>query len=138
MRRQTLLWAVVTLFVVGWLALGIALLMAPETALDRALRANYKRVEVGMDRNEVSGILGSPGDQTDGSEKLLGSGWYVMSDGGGYWDVWYTDNAGVIVFFDASDKVEDKRISLGCNRQRLNPLERFQRYAERQWRRWFP
>jgi hypothetical protein len=128
--------------VAGLLVLVSAVAFAPRPRTDRITLENFRRIEKGMSRAEVCGILGPPGDYTTGPLEFVGPGelrpWYppltVVNDAR---EDWGWDEKTVSVTFDKSGGVSCAMYS-GCQRVKQGPLDNLRWRAKRQWRKWFP
>jgi hypothetical protein len=121
--------AAVTLVGVGVFALW------PEQ--NRITLENFDRIRKGMSMADVEGILGPPGDYSNGPVNYDGSAMVYFVPAEGTSVVHWTGDAGFgRVYFDSSGKVDDQVFEPG-RREKQSPIDNLLWRAKRQWRRWF-
>jgi hypothetical protein len=138
MRRRKLLGAVA----VGLLALVAAGAFVLRPQPERITRENGARIRLGMNINQVRGILGPPGDHStgpviaDGSPKAALGFRRFSSNSSNRSDVWVSDSAQVRVKWD--DDTSFLVVYTPMTRVPQPFLDNLLWRAKRQWRKWFP
>jgi hypothetical protein len=128
------------------LAFGTLLLWPRGHASRQFTRQNFDCIQSGMSRAEVEGILGPPGDYTNGpTQRGAGPGMSERQDWSNLqvpskYVSWESDEGSIEVRFASGGGWNGAYLKSYLSNRKVeqSPLENFLWRARRQWQRWFP
>jgi hypothetical protein len=142
MRRRTLLVVLAGLAVV--VAAGAVVLWPPQSLNHRITVENYELLRTGMNRAEIEGILGPPGEYSTGPVVGEVGQWgqvrYMLYHRPASESVWIGDTAWITVEYDSSASAATVQ-GFSCVRVKqatTDALTLAVWRVKRQWHRWFP